>query len=291
MTIEKQDKIDEAQVEASAEPESADEAPAHGRSALTKQDIIKFAVLVVLLAASIAITIYLWPYIKELSSVEGRQRLIETVTNAGPWGVLVLIALQLIQVIIAAIPGEVVQIVAGILYGPFFGAIIILGGALLSTMFVYWLVQKLGTPFVSKIVPAGTREKLDFITRTSKIDIIVFIVFLIPGIPKDFVTYIISLTDVRPSHFFLFSTLGRVPGVIASVYIGSSFAEGNWVVLVVFIAIALVILGVCLWKREWIMTKLHDFAEKHGKHRDDKPEVEDAESAEIAAIEENEETE
>ena len=280
MANEKQEKIDETLVEASVEPESADEAPTHGRAALTKQDIVKFAVLIVLLAASIAITIYLWPYIKELSSVEGRQHLIETVQSAGPLGVLILIALQLIQVIIAAIPGEVVQIVAGILYGPFFGAIIILGGALLSTMFVYWLVQRLGTPFVSKIVPAGTREKLDFITRTSKIDIIVFIVFLIPGIPKDFVTYIISLTDVRPSHFFLFSTLGRIPGVIASVFIGSSFAEGNWVVLVVFVAIALAILGVCLWKREAIMTALHNFSEKHGKHQDGKSENEEEDSAE-----------
>ncbi|MCR5845488.1 MAG: TVP38/TMEM64 family protein [bacterium] len=278
MADEKQDKIDEALAEAAPKLESADEAKVDDRGPLTKQDIIKFVVLVILLAGSVAITIYLWPYIKELSSVEGRQHLIETVTNAGPWGVLVLLALQLIQVIIAAIPGEVVQIVAGILYGPFFGVIIILGGALLSTMFVYWLVQKLGTPFVSKIVPEGTREKLDFITRTSKIDIIVFIVFLIPGIPKDFVTYIISLTDVRPSHFFLFSTIGRVPGVIASVYIGSSFAEGNWVVLVVFVAIALAILGVCLWKREAIMKKLHDFSLKHGKHSEEGAKTDETDS-------------
>ena len=232
---------------------------------ITRADIAKFSVLVAIIAGSIALTVFLWPYIKQLSSQEGMQELITTVRSTGPLAVGVLLLLQLAQVIIAFIPGEVVQVVAGILYGPVWGTIIILCGALGSTVIIYHLVQKLGTPFVSKMVPAETQEKLGFITRTSRIDAIVFVLFLIPGLPKDLITYLVALTEVRKSRFFFFSTLGRAPGVIVTSFAGHSLAGGNWMMLAFIVGIAVVILVVFFLLRDKVMAFFNNFADKHRK--------------------------
>ena len=240
-------------------------AAAKGKRGITGADIAKFSVLVAIIGGSIALTVFLWPYIKQLSTQEGMQELITTVRGTGPLAVGVLLVLQLAQVIIAFIPGEVVQVVAGILYGPVWGSIIILCGALGSTVIIYHLVQKLGTPFVSKMVPAETQEKLGFITRTSRIDAIVFVLFLIPGLPKDLITYLVALTDVRKSRFFFFSTLGRAPGVIVTSFAGHSLAGGNWVTLAIIVGIAVVILLAAFLLRGKIMAFFNNFADKHRK--------------------------
>lgn len=232
---------------------------------VTRGDIAKFCVLIAIIGGSIALTIFLWPYIRQLSTQEGMQQLISTVRSSGPLAVGVLLLLQFAQVIIAFIPGEVVQVVAGILYGPVWGTIIILCGALGSTVIIYHLVQKLGTPFVSKMVPAETQEKLGFITRTSRIDAIVFVLFLIPGLPKDLITYLVALTDVRKSRFFLFSTLGRAPGVIVTSFAGSSLAGGNWMTLAIIVGIAVVILVIFFLLRDKVMAFFNRFADEHRK--------------------------
>ncbi len=252
-----------------ADPDSAQDSAQDGKPVkskssrgITGKDIAKFSVLIAIIAAGIVLTIALWPYIMQLTTQEGIDQLTQTVRDSGPLAVLVLLALQLVQVIVAFIPGEIVQIVAGILYGPLWGTVIILGGAFVSTIVIYYMVQKLGTPFVSKMVNAQTQEKLDFITKTKRIDAIVLIVFLIPGLPKDALTYLIALTDVKPSRFFILSTVGRAPGVIASSFAGSSIAEGNWVMLLVIAAIVAAVLVVSFLKRDKVMGKFNDYADE-----------------------------
>ncbi len=227
---------------------------------LTKGDIAKFGVLVGILLASIVITVALWPYIMQFTTEEGLDELLDTVREAGPVAVGILLILQLLQIIIAFIPGEVVQIVAGVLYGPYVGSAIILVGAFLSTVVIYYVVRKLGRPFVMKMVPKETEDKLAFITQTNRIDIIVFVLFLIPALPKDFITYLVALTSIKPSRFFILSTAGRAPGVFVSSFIGSSIAEGEWVLFVIIVVIAVLILAIFFFKRDMVMGTVSKFA-------------------------------
>jgi uncharacterized membrane protein YdjX (TVP38/TMEM64 family) len=239
---------------------------AHG---ITKSDVLKFSVLAALIITGIVLTIIFWPLILDLTSQEGIDRLTQTVVDTGPLAVLVLFALQILQVIVAFIPGEIVQIVAGVLYGPLWGSVIVLSGALISTIFIYYLVQKLGAPFVQKMVSEESRKKLDFITRTSRIDAIVFILFLIPGLPKDVITYLVALTDVRPKRFFLFSTIGRAPGVVASSVAGSSMANGNWTLVVIIFVVVVAVLVIAFFMRDRMMGKFNKFADDNPKGNQD----------------------
>ncbi len=223
---------------------------------LTRSDILKFGVLVIILVASIVITVAFWPYIMQLTSQEGIEELVGTVREAGPLAVGALLLLQLLQVIIAFIPGEVVQVAAGMLYGPLWGSVIILVGACLSTILIYYLVRRLGTPFVSKMVPREMQEKLGFVSDTARLEIIVFALFLIPGLPKDIITYVIALTAIKPSRFFLLSTVGRVPGVVVSSFAGHTIAEGNWIVFIVLAVVALAVIALVYFNRDKIFNRL-----------------------------------
>lgn len=137
----------------------------------------------------------------------GVDRVIERIQDAGAAGVLVLLALQFIQVVVAFIPGEVTQMAAGMLYGPLWGSLLILFGCAISSAFVYELVHRLGAPFVKDLISDQHLKKFQDFEKTERLNIIVFILFLIPGLPKDTFTYIVPLTDMKLSSLWLSSPL------------------------------------------------------------------------------------
>lgn len=157
---------------------------------MEKADIFKFVGLIAFFAIMVLIVVMLWPYFHELFEPGGLDRIINDVRGAGPVGFLILLGLQFLQIVVAFIPGEVVQIAAGLLYGPWIGALVILAGCVISSAFIFALVRKLGAPFVQSMVPVQYLEKFRKFEKTGKLNIIVFILFLIPGLPKDVFTYL-----------------------------------------------------------------------------------------------------
>ena len=192
-----------------------------------------------------AVTMYfLWPYVKEIFEPGGTQNLIARIREAGFAGVGILFGVQLLQVIVAFIPGEVTAVVAGMLYGPWLGGLLILVGGAVASAIVYWIVHLLGAPFVQDLVPKGFLAKFEEYERNGKFSVIVFVLFLIPGLPKDVFTYIIGLTDMKCSTFVLLSTVARAPGVLVTTYAASGIATGDYmesiIIFAVFAAIAVV---------------------------------------------------
>lgn len=230
---------------------------------MEKGDIFKFVGLVAFFAIMVLIVVLLWPYFHDLFEPGGLDRIITDVRNAGPVGFLILLGLQFLQIVVAFIPGEVVQIAAGLLYGPWIGALVILLGCIISSAFIFVLVHKLGAPFVQSMVPAQYLEKFRKFEQTGKLNIIVFILFLIPGLPKDVFTYLVPLTDMRMRTFLLLSNVGRIPGIIVSTYAADGLAEGRFMESAVIFAVAAVIAVLGIVFRERIMKTL----EKHS-HKD-----------------------
>lgn len=221
-----------------------------------KNNLVKFIGLVAFIAIVVAVVIAMWPYISDVFSEGGVDRLVDRVRDAGPAGVFVLLGMQLLQVIVAFIPGEVVQLAAGLMYGPFFGAVIILIGCVISSAIVYKLVHLLGAPFVQSMVSTGHLEKFRKFEESGKLDIVVFILFLIPGMPKDVFTYLVPLTDMKMGRFLTLSTVGRMPGVVASTYVAYGFAEGSMVGPIVVVAIVAVLAALAVIFRDRIMSML-----------------------------------
>lgn len=236
--------------------EKADqEVEVRGRK-MEKADIFKFVGLIAFFAIMVLIVVLLWPYFHDLFEPGGIDRIITDVRDAGPVGFLFLLGLQFLQIVVAFIPGEVVQIAAGLLYGPWVGAIVILLGCVISSAFIFALVHKLGAPFVQSMVPTQYLDKFRKFELTGKLNIVVFILFLIPGLPKDVFTYLVPLTDMRMRTFLLLSNVGRIPGIVVSTYAADGLADGRFMESAIIFAVAAVIAVLGIVFRERIMKAL-----------------------------------
>lgn len=213
---------------------------------MPKADIFKLVGLIVFLALTVGATIALWPMLGQIFTEGGVDRVVGQIRDAGPWGVLILLGLQLLQVIVAFIPGEATQMAAGILYGPGWGTLIIVVGCIVSSWLIYQIVHRLGQPFVEAMVPTKYLEKFRAFERSGKLTGVVFVLFLIPGLPKDTFTYLVPLTEMSLKTYLIVTTVGRIPGIFLSAYAASGLMDGDITQSVVLFALiaALAVLAI-----------------------------------------------
>lgn len=197
--------------------------------------------VVVCVAAVVALAILAAPYVRLLMEPGVQDRLRIWADSMGAWGWLAILGVQILQVIIAFIPGEPVEIVAGALYGGLGGLLICLAGTVIASSVVFLLSKKLGRPLATKLFGKKNIEKFAFIKDARRLEMIVFILFLIPGTPKDMLTYIVGISRMKLPQFLLISTLARIPSVVSSTFIGSTALRGNWGVMAVIFALTAVV--------------------------------------------------
>ena len=208
---------------------------------LTKTDIIRLSAIIIFIIITVAAAILSVPLIKELSTGHGRALIIQKVRSFGAFGWILFLGVQILQVIVALIPGEPVEILGGILFGTFGGFFLCSAGALLGTIIIFYLVKKVGYPLVNAFVPPEKIKKFKFLNDEKKLETVIFILYLIPGTPKDVLTYIVPLTDIKPFNFFILMTLARIPSIISSTFAGANLADGNWfATILIFIITAII---------------------------------------------------
>jgi len=223
---------------------------------LTKTDIIRLAAVIIFIVITVAAAIFSVPLIKELSTEHGRTLIIRKVQSFGAFGWLLFLGLQILQVIVALIPGEPVEILGGILFGTFGGFSLCSIGALLGTIIVFHLVKKVGYPLVYAFVPPEKIKKFKFLNDEKKLETVVFILYLIPGTPKDALTYIVPLTDIKPLNFFILITLARIPSIISSTFAGANLAQGNWVMTILIFVITASVGLIGIYYNEYFIKKI-----------------------------------
>ena len=214
-----------------------------------KIKILKIILLILVACLLIGITIYLFPVMKDLTNTEGQIAFKEKVESSGIWGLLTLFGLQFAQIFLIVLPGEPVEILAGMCYGTIGGAIFITVSACIITAFVFFLVRKLGRNFVYEFFDSKKIEKIEnskIFKNPKKIEWIMIILFLIPGTPKDLLVYIGGLLPLKPLRFILISTFARFPSVISSTIAGENLALGNWQMSLIVYAITFVIIGIIM---------------------------------------------
>ena len=131
---------------------------------------------------------------------------------------------------------------------------------MLASAVIFALIRRLGRDFVAKFFGEEQLSKYDFLQDSSKLETLVFILFLIPGLPKDLLTYIVPLTPISMANFLVLSTVGRLPGMIASTLIGSSVSNANWPLIIGIFAVVIVFALLGIWKKDALM----DWAKKRG---------------------------
>ena len=167
-----------------------------------------------------------------------------------------LIGLQLLQILVPVLPGEPIEFLAGMCYGTFVGMLIVFIGAFLSSVIIFFCVRKFGRDFINTFFGEDKIKKIEnskWLSNPEKIELFFFIVFLIPGTPKDLFVYIAGLLPIRASRFFLISTFCRFPSVISSTFAGSNLVEGNWGLSIIAYVVTFAISGIGVF----IYKKLH----------------------------------
>lgn len=131
--------------------------------------------------------------------------------NLGPYSPAVFMLFQVLQVIAAPFPGELTGVAGGFVYGETVGFLLSTIGLSLGSWVAFELASILGRPFVERFVRREVLEKFNFLTsRTGTL--ICFVLFLVPGFPKDYLCYVLGLSRMRLSTFLLVSVVGRLPG-------------------------------------------------------------------------------
>jgi uncharacterized membrane protein YdjX (TVP38/TMEM64 family) len=172
--------------------------------------------------------------------LRNEERLREVVNSFGLLGPLVFIGLQFLQVVIFVIPGEVVQVAGGYIYGPWLGVVYSLIGIALGSASDFFIARALGRPFVEVYIRKETVGKFDGAISGSGGLAALFFLFLLPGTPKDALCYIGGLSTISFPLFLLVSLFGRLPALVLSVIFGSKLASREWgIVIAVAVATAL----------------------------------------------------
>ena len=162
-------------------------------STKNKVKIFKILLTVVVITLFIAITIYLFPVMKNLSTVKGQVDFKEKVESSGMLGMLSLFGLQVAQIFLIIIPGEPIEILAGMCYGGLWGTVFIMASAAIISTTIYLLVRKFGRKFVYNFCDEKKVAKIEnskLFQNPKKIELIMLVLFLIPGTPKDLLVYV-----------------------------------------------------------------------------------------------------
>ena len=142
-----------------------------------------------------------------------QDRFQEYITSFGPYSVFVFILVQVLQVLVSPLPGDVTGLIGGYLYGAAMGTLYSTVGLVIGSVVAFYLARLLGRPFVERFVKPSVIGKYNHFLEHKGL-FISFLLFLIPGFPKDTLCYILGLSHMKTANFLVISTCGRLLGTI-----------------------------------------------------------------------------
>lgn len=175
-----------------------------------------------------------------------------TISTYGLWGGIFIVLLMTLQVIFVFLPGEVIEVLSGYLYGPLMGMIFCLIGAAIGGYLIYMIVNKYKMKWVQRWIKEENRKDLECLKQCTHLNWIIFLIFFIPGTPKDLITYIVPFTEMKLSSFLMITSIARIPSVITSTVGGNALGlkEYEFTLLVFGITGILSLMGMCFYKHK-----------------------------------------
>lgn len=231
------------------------------------------AVKMGLVAAMLGLAAYLGiryaPYFKQLiNDPSNIVQFRDFVKSFGAPGVVVLLLIQVLQVFFAVIPADPIELAAGMCYGGFWGFAVCSLGVLIGTFLLFSLVRRYGEPFVEAFIQQKHIKKFKFLENAKRLEFITFILYFIPGLPKDVFTYLAALTPIKPSRFFVISSIGRIPSILVTTIGGANLMKGNVVSTAVLFGVfgAVGIVGMIVYR---IVTRRMDQKREQAQSEED----------------------
>lgn len=209
-----------------------------------KYRIIKILLSIVII---ISLAIFLWklaPFMTDLSTKDGQIAFKNKISDMGFLGILLLFSLQILQILLVILPGEPFEVLAGMCYGTWGGTLFITLSVFITTTIIFFTVRKLGKKYLYNFFK---KEKIDKVMKSKvlknsrNLEIVLCILFFLPGTPKDLFVYIGALLPIKPLRFILISTFVRFPSVITSTMVGANITKGNWHISLIIYLVTFVI--------------------------------------------------
>lgn len=180
-----------------------------------------------------------------------KDRLLSFIERDRGYAIFIFIGLQIVQVLVAVLPGEVTGFVGGIVFGPFWGVVLSTIGLSLGSLIAFNLARAIGRPLVNILVSKETIKHYDYVMKRKGV-FLALLMFLIPGFPKDILCYILGLGHMRQVDFLVVSTSGRLLGTILLTIGGAYLRKGRYDVLFLMLGAAIGVILITLIYREKI---------------------------------------
>lgn len=221
----------------------------------------KIILLVLVVGALCFAAIKLYPYAALLKTKDGREYLKEVIEENELRGALLFTGLQCAQIILGVVPP--LQILGGMLFGAFWGSVYSTVGIYLGSVVVFLLVKMIGYPIVQIFFDERKISKYKFLQDEQKVVSGFALLYLLPGFPKDILTYLLPLTKIKKRDFFYVIIPARIPAIVISGIVGASIRDENYVLAIVSSVIVIAITAIGLIFRSKIMAKFQQRIEKN----------------------------
>ena len=266
-------KAEQARKELDSKAEQAKKSLNHGAENLKKQKkqnarkvILSTVKIAVLLLIVIGVPLYL--YFFKLDWLKGFRDIDSIVAFLNQYkgqSILIYIGFQIVQIVISVIPGQVFQMAAGYLFGFWPALLYAMTGAVMGTGLSFLLAKLLGRDFLH--IFFGEEKMSYYIERlnSKQAYTIVFFLYLIPGLPKDMISYAAGASEMRFKPFLLLSAVGRLPGMVGCLLMGTMVENGNYTGVVIVAVLAVIACGLCLIFRKKINARLDKIYAKISK--------------------------
>lgn len=220
---------DSAEVACSTAPaevrESIDEDPEID----VRRRALRRRVLIGLVTAASITALLCWEYLPGLLAWLADARAVRAfVSDHAFVSRLAMLGINIVQVLLAFLPGEPVELASGYAFGFWEGTALCLVASGLATSAIYWATRRWGWKLVGLFFDRSLFDRFSWLKSAKRLELIMLIVFLIPGTPKDFLTYFAGLTNMRFLPVILIATFGRIPSIVTSTITASAVGSGNW---------------------------------------------------------------
>ncbi|MBR0374856.1 MAG: VTT domain-containing protein [Mogibacterium sp.] len=236
------------------------------RNSSFQSKVVAFGKLLILLFILIGIPIIMAVTMKDsLLSTEYWASLPDRLGDHKILSFIILTLLQTAQIVISVLPGEPIQLAASYLYGLWGGYAICILGSTFGIIITYHLAKFLGSDALRIVFGEDKIHDLVHKLNSPKAYTIIFLLYLIPLVPKDLVSYVAGISDIRLRPFVIVATLGRSPVLLGNLLIGQYLRDQNYVGVAITVLIFAVLLFLC-WKfKDVIMAKISSFEEEYDK--------------------------
>lgn len=212
---------------------------------------LKFALLLMIL---IGIPVFLYlKFGSEIFSKDAAGNLIAYLKANRKYAFPLIILIQMIQVIVCILPGQPIQFASSYMFGIMPALLLSLIGALIGTTITFYMAKALGRDMVSIIFGKNKVDEYHRKLNSGKGLALAGLIYLIPGVPKDLVSYVAGISDMKYKPFIIISSIARIPGMLGSLLLGSFVERGDYGSIAILCAAVAIILIIFYIKRKSIM--------------------------------------